>query len=86
LAPIKSDDSGEERESPDIQDVIAAMLEPLPGHSDEEVVESLRNAGALAVKILTPGFISAKASRAALRNIEAIAYVHPKRQKQTRVA
>ncbi len=86
MAPIKREVSGEERESSEFQDTIAAMLEPLPGHSDEEVVESLRNAGALAVRILTPGFISAKASRAALSAIEAIAYVHPKRQKQTRVA
>ena len=58
------------------------MVEPLPGHSDEEVATALRNCGAESVEVLAPGFISAQASGACLQKVEDIAEIHPKRDSQ----
>ena len=54
------------------------MVEPLPGHSDEEVAAALRNSGAESVQVLAPGFISAQASGACLQKVKDIAEIHPK--------
>lgn len=59
----------------------AVTLEPIPGHSDEEVVESLHELGASNIQVLAPGFISAQADGDCLRQVEDIAYVHVKRLK-----
>ena len=59
------------------------MVEPLPGHSDEEVAAALRNSGAESVQVLAPGFISAQASGACLQKVEDIAEIHPKPTSQT---
>lgn len=58
--------------------MVAAMLEPLPGHSEDEVMHLLRDGGAQEIDRLAPGFISALADRATLETARAIAYVHPK--------
>lgn len=62
--------------------LLAVMLEPLPGHSDREVVDVLTVHGAREIEILSPGFISAQIDRSALKIAEAVAFVHPKRRKQ----
>ena len=64
--------------------VVSVLVEPLPGHSDEEVVHSLECSGASEVAILAPGFISAQVRRVALEAVEEVAYVHPKHEKQMR--
>jgi hypothetical protein len=60
----------------------AALLEPRPGYSDDDVLSSLRESGASEVELLAPGFISAQLKPRSLRVLEAVAYVHPKRRKQ----
>ena len=60
----------------------AAMLEPRPGYSDDDVLSSLQESGASEVELLAPGFISAQIKPRTLRALEAVAYVHPKRRKQ----
>ncbi len=59
--------------------VHAVTVEPLPGHSDEEVVASLEELGAYGVTVLAPGFISAEADRDCLLRVEEIAHVHVQR-------
>ena len=66
--------------SPDAE--IDVLLEPLPGHAADEVVERLRDEGASEVAVLSPGFISARVPRGALRSLESIATSHPKITKQ----
>jgi hypothetical protein len=63
-------------------ELLAVLLEPLPGHSDHEVVEVLTTQGAHEVEILSPGFISASIDLSTLRAAEAVAYIHPKRRQQ----
>jgi hypothetical protein len=65
---------------------IAVLIEPKPGVSDAEVAEYLRGAGAEAVDIIAPGFISALAGRATLGDVAEIAFVHVKATKQPRSA
>ena len=62
-----------------------AILEPLPGHSDKEIVTSLQKLGASKVEVLSPGFISAKASGKILKLFNKIASVHLKRDSQLRL-
>lgn len=62
----------------------AVMLEPRPGHTDEEVVERLRQCGATDTRIVTPGFVSARATRDSMRLLEEIADVQVKPTKQFR--
>ncbi len=59
----------------------AILVEPLSGHTDEELVGSLEKLGASKVKILSPGFISARATKSALRKLHDIAHVHFKSEK-----
>ena len=61
---------------------VDVLLEPLPGHAADEVVERLYDEGASDVAVLSPGFISARVSRGALRSLESIAISHPKVTKQ----
>lgn len=63
-------------------ELLPVMLEPLPGHSDQEVVAWLTREGARDVMVLAPGFISALMRRAVLKAAEVIAYVHIKPRKQ----
>lgn len=60
----------------------AALLEPRPGYSDDDVLSSLQESGASQVELLAPGFISAQIKPKSLTTLEAVAYVHPKRRKQ----
>jgi hypothetical protein len=59
-------------------------VEPHAGHSDDEIVETLRSAGAEEVSVLAPGFVSALASDDALSSVERIADVNVKARKETR--
>ena len=61
---------------------VDVLLEPLPGHAAEEVVERLHEEGASDVTVLSPGFISARVSRGTLRALEPIARSQPKVTKQ----
>ncbi len=63
-------------------EMMAVTIEPMPGHSTEEIVSHLKRSGVTDVKEIASGFISAQIDLPAKRAIEAIAYVHPKRQKQ----
>jgi hypothetical protein len=63
---------------------LSALVEPRPGHSDNEVISALEKSGAAKVTALAPGFISVQAKMAILRAIEAIAYVHIKSHKTVR--
>lgn len=60
----------------------SVTVEPLPGHSDEEVVASLKSCGASGVKILAPGFISATADHTSLKRLKKIAAVHLNQESQ----
>ena len=63
--------------------VVSVLVEPRPGHSDEEVVAALKQQGAQDIDILSPGFISALVTPAAASLLSAIADVHKKVVKQT---
>jgi hypothetical protein len=63
---------------------VAVHVEPLAGHTDEEVADRLRGAGAAKVSALAPGFLSARASRAVLDSLRDIATVTPKATKGMR--
>jgi hypothetical protein len=65
---------------------VSVMIEPLPGHSDEEVLGALEDAGIVDASVLAPGFISAHGHPDNLRAIERIACIHAKPQKQMRAA
>ena len=60
------------------------LVEPTAGHTVEEVVDRLREVGAANVEVLSPGFVSARATRDALRSLESIAIAHPKATKSPR--
>jgi hypothetical protein len=62
--------------------LVAVLLEPLPGHSDREVVDVLTAEGAQEIAMLSPGFISAHVDRSMLQAVETVAFVHPQRRKQ----
>ncbi len=64
--------------------IYSVTVEPLPGHTDEEIVARLAEIGATEVKILAAGFISARASRESMRRLEDIAAVQIKPTKQLR--
>jgi len=70
----------------DLGEEIHVLVEPKPGFSDEEVAESLRACRGVAVTVLAPGFVSARAQRQVLRQIADIAWVHVKHEKQQRSA
>jgi hypothetical protein len=67
-------------------DELAVLVEPKPGHSDEEVVQHLRDAGATALTVIAPGFVSAVADRRACDSISRIAFVHVEESKEPRLA
>jgi hypothetical protein len=76
--------TGEELEAGAGGDVLSVMIEPYPGHSDEEVISSLEALGVSDVTLLAPGYISARADASALKEVEGIAHVHQKARKQLR--
>jgi hypothetical protein len=61
---------------------VDVLLEPLPGHATDELVERLKDEGASQVTVLSANFVSARVARAALRSLESIAIAHPKATKQ----
>jgi hypothetical protein len=63
-------------------DPVPVLVEPLPGHTDEEIAAALEGCGAHEVNVLAPGFISAQTPRSSLEMLATIAHVHPKRTKQ----
>jgi hypothetical protein len=63
-----------------------ALLKPLPGHTDQDVVASLHAAGAVNVSRLAAGFISARASHAAFDSLRQIASVQIKPRQHLRAA
>jgi hypothetical protein len=62
------------------------MVEPLPGHTDDEVVALLQRSGATQISILAPGFISARAQPGALEALQSIAEVREKPRSQIRLS
>jgi hypothetical protein len=66
------------------EDWVSVTVEPLPGHSDEEVMKFLQEAGALNVEAVGPGFISAEVSGHIREGVEKFAHVHLKGRKQLR--
>ncbi|MBI3410727.1 MAG: hypothetical protein HY040_20510 [Planctomycetes bacterium] len=58
-------------------ELIAAIITPLEGHSDEEVKEMLTRLDA-EVRLLADGSFSVKAPRRTLNAVSAIAHVEPK--------
>ena len=63
---------------------IAVLLEPLPGRTDQDVMDHLAAESASDVEVLSPGFISAQLAPASFRAMEAVAAIHPKPRKQSR--
>jgi hypothetical protein len=61
---------------------VAVMAEPLPGHDTEEVVTRLRAAGAQAIEVLAPGFVSAALERGRLCELEDVAEINVKPRKR----
>jgi hypothetical protein len=72
--------------TPDGDDEFAAMVEPRPGHTDEEVEQWLGRAGAKRVMRIAPGFISAMATPTIFQSIVGIAYVNAKKESQPTAA
>jgi hypothetical protein len=64
--------------------VYAVTVEPLPGHTDAEVVARLRASGVTDVQVMAPGFVSARATRRSMRAVADIADVQVKATKQPR--
>jgi hypothetical protein len=62
-------------------DELDVLIEPADGHSVEDVVQRLHEVGAADIEVLSPGFISARATREGLRSLEPIAVAHPKATK-----
>ena len=60
----------------------AVTIEPMPGHSTQEIVSCLKSRGVTKIQEIASGFVSAQIDLVAQRAVERIAYVHPKRQKQ----
>jgi hypothetical protein len=64
------------------RDVVAVLVEAMPGHSDAEVVNRLRTMSAHRIKVLAPGFVSAAVERGRIEELEDIAHVEIKSQKR----
>lgn len=69
-------------DTPDATELIPVLVEPLPGHPDEEVLSLLGKMGGIDVTHLAPGFISAELASRYLDSVRKIAYVHRKATKQ----
>jgi hypothetical protein len=55
---------------------VAVTLEPKLGHSDQEIMNALADAGASKIVRIAPGFIAADADTDKLTNFSSIAHVH----------
>ncbi len=75
---LKKNDGDAEK---NLDDLIAAIVMPLAGHSDEDVKEFLTNLHA-EVRPLANGFMSVNATRQTLKAVSAIARVDLKTRKQ----
>jgi hypothetical protein len=60
----------------------SVLLEPLPGHTESEVVAFLKRLGASKVEVLSPGFISARAAGVVLQKLHSVAHIHVKHEKR----
>lgn len=63
-------------------EIVSVLVEPQPGHSDEDVVGWLRAQGAQDIEILGTGFVSARLQERVIHLISDIAIVHRKNQSQ----
>ena len=63
---------------------VAVIVEHLPGCTDDEVVTVLKGEDADDVKIVSPGFISARLAISRFARVEAVGVVHRKSRKQPR--
>ena len=63
---------------------VDVLLEPTTGHTVDEIVRRLHEEGASNVTVLSPGFVSARATHHALRSLDSIAIAHPKPTKGLR--
>lgn len=61
---------------------VDVLVEPVEGHTAEEVAELLRAGGAALVEVPAPGFVSARAPRRVLDTLAGVAVVHPKPTKR----
>ena len=66
-------------------EMLSVLVQPLAGHSAEEVESALRENGAEFVSVLAPGLLSARAGESCLRAVESIARVQVKAPSQLRV-
>ncbi len=58
--------------------VIGVLLEPLEGHTADEVAQFAREHGVSDVAVLSPGVVAATGARKDLESLNAIAAIHPK--------
>jgi hypothetical protein len=63
---------------------VGVVLEPLQGHTAEEVAELARERGASDVVVLSPGMVSARGARKNLESLKSVASARPKATKQMR--
>jgi hypothetical protein len=68
------------------EELLSALIKPLPGHTDEEVILALNELGASQVKPLGAGFISVNAHRSILDAIGRLAAVEIKPLQQFRLS
>lgn len=78
--PLKKQ-SGSGRGAAD-RERVAVLAEPLPGHDADEVVTRMRAAGAEAIEVLAPGFVSASIERGRVGELEDVAEVGIKPRKR----
>ena len=62
-------------------DLVSVVVEPLPEHTDDEVVAMLEAQGADEISVLSEGYISARIPRDAIEKVEAVASVQLKTRK-----
>ena len=65
-----------------LENLIAILIEPHQGCTDNEVVNELQKLAADDIKILARGFISAQLPQSAFKELERIAHIHIKQTHQ----
>jgi hypothetical protein len=66
-------------------DIVSVLLEPKPGSTDDDVIALLNELNLGAGEVLSEGFIAARVPRNTLPQLESVAFVHVKPQKQLRL-
>jgi hypothetical protein len=61
---------------------VDVVVEPLEGHTADEVAQHLRDGGASDVAVLSPSYVSARATRSVAKSVESMATVAPKATKR----